>query len=487
MSVRSDVSLAPESEAPELEAIETEYPVSPLEAIPVPHTDREIHSLVWKLAWPSVTTMLLQSFNSLMDTFFVGHLPNGAQALAATGTGGGIIFLMISLAMGITVGTTALVARFTGAQSHDDAVRATGQSVSLAVLLAILFGVPAYFGRGIVVGAMLNASKNPEAARLCVDFLGMALLATLPLFVWNVLQSAFRGIGDTRTPMLITFASIGTHILGDWLLIYGRFGLPRMGVAGAGVALGSSLVVGMTLFSVALWRSPILKDAFRWSYMRPDLEWYRRILKIGIPASIQALTRTFSMMLFTGMLARTIEGASAIAALQIGIRAEGIAFMPGFGYGVAASALVGQALGAHSPERAERSARAATTQAMGVMSIMAIVFYVFAYQIARAFSSDPMVIELGVSYLRINAFCEPFLALGMVLTNALQGAGETIKPTFITLFTMIVIRLPLAWFLMFHLNMQTHGAWYAMLATTVVGGLMSLALFRTGTWKRVKV
>lgn len=430
--------------------------------------------------------MLLQSFNSLMDTFFVGHLPNSKQALAATGVGGSIIFLLISLAMGVTVGTTALVARFTGAGEHDNAVRATGQSLSLSVLLALLFGFPAYFGRDILVGAMLDATKNPEAARLCAEFLGIALLAILPLFVWNVMQSAFRGIGDTRTPMLVTFASITVHIVLDWLLIYGNLGFPRMGVRGAGVALAASLVVGMAGFTVALWRSP-LREAFHREYISPRLEWFQRILKIGIPASIQALTRVSSMMLFTGMLARTVEGAAAVAALQIGIRAESIAFMPGFGYGVAASALVGQSLGARNPERAERCAWSATWQAIAIMSFMAVIFYVAAYPIARVFSSDPMVIELGVSYLRINAFCEPFLALGMILTHALQGAGETIKPTFITLFTMVITRLPIAWFLMFPLNLQTRGAWISMMVTTVVGGFMTLALFRTGGWKRIKV
>jgi putative MATE family efflux protein len=469
---------------PEIAADEYPHPV--VEPIPPPQTSRDIHQAVWRLAWPSVTMMLLQSFNGLMDTFFVGHLPNAAQALAATGAGGGIIFLMISLAMGITIGTTALVARFTGAREHDNAVLATGQSLSLGVALALLFGIPAYFGRHLLVGAMLDTTKNPEAARLCADFLGVALLATVPMFVWNVLQSAFRGIGDTRTPMMVTLASISTHILVNWLLIYGNLGFPRLGVQGAGVALAASLVVGMASFTFALWRSP-LKDAFRGDYFRPRLEWYRRILRIGIPASVQALTRTFSMMLFTGMLARTPEGAAAVAALQIGIRSEGIAFMPGFGYGMAAAALVGQSLGARDPERAERYGWAATTQAIAVMSFMALVFYIGAYPIARLFSSDPMVIELAVEYLRINAWCEPFLALGMVLNNALQGAGETVRPTFITLFTMILARLPLAWFLMFRLNLHTRGAWLSMMLTTIVGGFLTLFLYRSGTWKRVKV
>ncbi|MCS6777130.1 MAG: MATE family efflux transporter [Chloroherpetonaceae bacterium] len=450
-------------------------------------TDREIHRQVWHLAWPSVTAMLLQSFNSLMDTFFVGHLPEGAQALAATGVGGGVVFLLVSLAMGVTVGTTALVARFTGAQDPAQAARATGQSLSLAALLALLCGVPAYCWREQIVSLLLDPGRNPQASRLCVAFLGAALLATLPLFVWNVLQAAFRGVGDARTPMRVTGAAISVHVIGDWLLIYGHWGLPRMGVVGAGVALALSWCVGMFLFGVAAWRHVVLREAFRWRHWRPDVAWYGRILRIGVPASVQALVRTVSMMLFTGMLARTVEGAAAVAALQIGIRAEGIAFMPGFGYGIAASALVGQALGARDADRAERAAQAAMWQALCVMCLMATLFFAGAWPIARAFSADPQVIGLGVAYLRINALCEPFLAPGMVLTSALQGAGETVKPTLITVVTMVFLRLPLASLLMFTWNLQAVGAWWAMTVTTVAGGLMTLGLFRTGQWKRVRV
>lgn len=452
-----------------------------------PVTDREIHRQVWHLAWPSVTAMLLQSFNSLMDTFFVGHLPEGAQALAATGVGGGIVFLLVSLAMGVTVGTTALVARFTGAQEPVQTARATGQSVSLVVLLALLCGVPAYIWQEQIVGLMLDPARNPQATRLCVAFLGAALLATLPLFIWNVLQAAFRGVGDARTPMRITGAAIGVHVLGDWLLIYGHSGVPRMGVVGAGTALALSWCAGMLLFGAAAWRHATLRTAFQWRHLKPDLAWYGRILRIGVPASVQALVRTVSMMLFTGMLARTMDGAAAVAALQIGIRAESIAFMPGFGYGIAASALVGQALGARDPDRAERAARVAMWQALGVMCLMAILFVIGARSITRVFSADPQVIGLGVAYLRINALCEPFLAPGMVLTGALQGAGETVKPTLITLITMVFLRLPLASLLMFTWDLQAVGAWWAMTATTVVGGLMTLRLFQAGHWKRVCV
>lgn len=453
----------------------------------IPETNRELNHVVWTLAWPAVATMLLNTVNSLMDVFFVSHLPHAAQALAATGTGGSVLFLLVSLAMGLTVGTTALVARFTGAEDRESAVHATGQSLTLSVIVSFFVCLLFYSGRGYLVGWMLDANKSPEAARLCVQYLGAALLATMPMFVMNVLMSTFRGLGDTRTPMFITSIVVATHITFNALLINGLFGFPHMGVRGSGTALAISLCVGMVLSLIALLKWSPLADALRPEHLRLRLEWVWRILRIGIPASIQAVIRTLSMMTFSGVLARTAEHEAAIAAMQIGIRAESIAFMPGFGYSVAASTLVGQCLGARDPKRAERCAWAATWQGITVMSVMATLFFLFATPYVRIFSHDPTLLRLGTSYLRVNAFCEPFLALGMVLTGALQGAGDTIRPTYITIFTMWLVRLPLAYWLMFTCNLQAQGAWYAMTITTIIGGLMTAALFASGKWKRIKV
>src|SRR4051812_20408795 len=144
--------------------------------IPAPHTTRSLHAAVWTLAWPSVTTMLLQTVNSLMDIFFVGHLPNSAQALAATGVGGGVIFLLVSVSMGVSVGTTALVARFTGAGDPEGTTEAAGQSITLSILLGVVFGALTYLFREPLVGLMLDGHRSPDAAHLCVRFLEMAVL-----------------------------------------------------------------------------------------------------------------------------------------------------------------------------------------------------------------------------------------------------------------------------------------------------------------------
>lgn len=459
---------------------------SPARATPKPSL-HEIHHEVFALAWPSVTSMLLQTANSLMDVFFVGHLPNSSHALAATGVGGGIVFLLISISLGISVGTTALVARFTGAHDSVSRVEVVGQSLMLSTIIGLVFGLIVYLFRWQIVGLMLDVHKNAESVSLCVQFLSIVLLAAAPLFLLNVQMGAFRGIGDTRTPLLITAMTVLVHISLNSVLIYGRLGFPRMGVSGAGLALSISILVGVVLYFVAMNKHESFSLSLHSRFLRMDIIWIKRILKIGIPASIQAVIRTLGMMSFSGMLAHTVEGDAGVAALQIGIRAEAIAFMPGFGYSVAAAALVGQSLGANDPSRAERCGWAANWQAIAFMTLMAGLFYTLSDWFSHLFTSDPMVSRLSADYLRISALSEPFLALGMVLTGALQGAGDTLRPTYITFFTMWIVRIPLSWLLMFGMHMNTHGAWVAMNITTVLGGLLTAALFHSGRWKRVKI
>ena len=161
--------------------------------------------------------------------------------------------------------------------------------------------------------------------------------------------------------------------------------------------------------------------------------------------------------------------------------------MPGFGYSVAAAALVGQSLGAKRPDLAERYGWAANAQAMIVMAFMALIYFIFADHFANLFTTDMSVHRLGVQFLRLGAPFEVFLALGMVLTGALQGAGDTIRPTIITFVTMWVMRIPLGILLMFGLHMNTLGAWWAMNVTTLIGGVWVVFLFKSGKWKKIKV
>ncbi len=439
------------------------------------------HRAVWRIAWPSVLTFALMTTNSIVDRVFVGRL--GSGALAAVGVGGQVMFVMVSLSMAITVGTTALVARFTGAESTGEAERAAGQSIGLGALV----GVVCAAGIFLIMGPLLRAmGVSGSAALQCRSFLTFALPGMIPGNVGAVAGSVFRGLGDTRTPLKAMVMANVVHIVGDWTLMLGHWGAPKMGLAGGGLAMSLGMVVSMVIYIVMLRRSP-LGGCLRLSHLAPSVSWAWRILRIGIPAAVSALLRTTSMLGFTGMLSRTPEGLAAVAALPIGLTAESIAFMPALGYSIAASALVGQALGAKSAKNAERLGWCATYQGVAIVSVMGVVFYVLAVPFARMISNDPVVVGIAAKYLRIMAISEPMLGFGMILTGALQGAGDTVRPTVATAISFWVFRLPLTYLLALGLGYGATGAWIAMSATTVLGGALAIALFKDRKWQKARV
>jgi putative MATE family efflux protein len=463
-----------------------------------------IHRAVLAVAIPSVATMLLQTTNGLLDSFFVGTL--GPDALAAITVGSSLMFALMSAAMAVSVGTTALVARFVG-EGHiqqgenvregdisGDAVTATRQSLILGVVFAVLVGLPMYFLREPLLTALGLVAAAHE---LSATYLSIIIFGMPSMFLMFILNGAFRGLGDTVRPFWVSLAANIIHVIFNYLLIFGKFGFPKLGLAGGAIALVISQVASTVIYLLFL-RQTSLAPALTGGW-KLDLDWAKRICRIGIPASVQQIIRVGSMLAFQGLLARTDASSAAIAALGVGLRFESIAFMPGFGYSIAASAFVGQNLGAGKIERANAGAWAATWQAVGIMTFMGLVFAAAAEPFARLFirhgaAETPMdtalvneTILLTVAYLRIAIWSEPFLALGMVLTGALQGAGETMSPTAITIATMIFVRLPLGWLFLFGLHLPTTAGWWAMTITTIVQGILMVWVFRKGRWRTVKV
>jgi putative MATE family efflux protein len=443
-------------------------------------TTRGLHQVVWKLAWPSVLTMLLQTVNSFTDRFFVGHL--GSDALAAVGVAGQLMFLLFSIGMSISVGTTALVARFSGAGQLDDATIAANQSVWIAGIASVSCVALMLPLRGILVAQM---HLDGPAQTLCVQYLTLTILGVPFLFLMLLLGGVYRGLGDTVTPLLVMIGVNIIHLGGDFLLIFGHGGFPKLGLPGGALALLCSQVVGATLYLLFLRRSSVAGLITR--KKRLEMIWAQRILKIGIPVALQNVSRVLSMLLFTGVLARTPQATAGVAALTIGLTAESLAFMPGFAFSTAAGTLTGQNLGAHNPNRAERAAYAALYQGLAVMFVMGAIFFTFARQFSHLFTHDEHVVPLSVAYLRISALSEPFLGVGMILTGALNGAGDTRAPAWLSALTMWLVRLPLAILLAQILGYGAVGAWWAMATSTVLGGIGAWWLFTRGRWKTVTV
>lgn len=439
-----------------------------------------IWATVWWLAWPSAVTMLLQTANMLIDAAFVGRL--GAAALSAVGLAMQIMFVLMAISTAVSVGTTALVARFVGANEPRNAEQAVRQAILLAVAVSVLSGTLMFFLGPTLIEAM---GGRGESLRLGVTYLNVLLLGVTPFYLMFVLSGVFRGIGDVRTPLMIMAVVTVISVVGDYLLIFGIGPFPRLGVMGAAIANATSRTVAAVMFFAYLPKSS-LAGALRGSW-RPAWHWFKRILNIGTPVAVQGLLRTGASMMYVSILGLTAQATAAIAALTIGIRTEALAFMPGVAFSVAATSMVGQNLGARQPERAEQSAWAAAWQGIWVMGAAGLLFILFAHPIASVFTNDPKVLPFAATYLQINGISEPFLALGMILTGALQGAGETRLPTAATIVTMWFIRIPLTYYLTISLGLGPLGAWIGMSGSTILGGLAAAGIFKWSRWKNIQV
>jgi putative MATE family efflux protein len=442
-------------------------------------TEGPIARSVWNLAWPVVITNVLFSATGLINVKFVGSL--GKDALAVVGRSEQILFLFMAIVNSVSVGTSALVARSIGEDNARGAETAARQSLIMTVCGAILSAFVLWFlGHPILL--LMNAHGADLA--LSAQYLRIIALVQVQVYLIIVISAIYRGLGDTRTPMYLMIVLNVLQVLGDWALIFGH-GFPRLGVLGAAYSWLFSRSIGAVLCLVFLWRSP-LPGAMRGS-LQPRWDWFRRIWAIGIPTAIQQLVRMTGSMVFFAFLGALPNGTASVAALTLGLRIESIAFMPGFAYSMAAITMVGQNLGARQPDRAEKAGWMCAWQAMGVMAIAGACFIIFPRAIVHFFTFDAEVVPLGIGYLIANGMAQPFLSLGIALSGALQGAGETRLPAWITFFTMWFIRVPLTWVFALWLEWGTMAAWGVMAVTNISYGLLITAFFKRGKWKNKEI
>ena len=446
-------------------------------------TDGHIWTAVWYLAWPSVISTVMASLYNFINRMFLAHVPNAQDALAASGIGGNALNFQMALTFGLSAGTAALVSRFLGEERIEDAEQAARQSLIVSVIAAILTGVPLALSARFLVE--LIGAKD-AVIPLAASYTAIISWASIPLFINFIATTVLRSQGDVRSPLFAGGTMILVNVLLDWLLIFGFWHVPAMGIRGAALATGISRLVGTTLTLYFLRRS-ILGGAL--SHWRLDLSWLGRILWIGWPASVQNVIWSVSSALFMRILSMLPSGQStaAQAAYTVALTVESLAFQPGIAYSMAATPLVGQNLGAGKPDRAAHSAWVATGQAVVIMTLTGATFLLIPHSLAAPFSKDAALVPIIVAYLRINSFSEPFLALNMVLRGALQGAGDTIVPMIITGSSLLLIRVPLAWLFAIHLRMGAAGAWWAVSLTCCLSGILMMLWFRTGGWRNRQV
>lgn len=456
------------------------------------------HRVVWALAWPAVALNSLQVVNSLLDGGFVGHLDKAS--LVAYGGMTPVLFLMFSFAMSLATAATALVSRAYGAGDPAEYKMATRQSLSLSIVGGFLLSGVCWLLAPWFASQLLPASATESVPKMA-EFFRIYALGLPAIFVIQALAGSLRGVGDTRSPMVISGFQILLHIALNFVLIFPAREVGIFPIPGAGMGLSGAA----TALTVSAWVSAIIYLAFagrtrlgrQWNVSIPKWAWVTRVIRIAVPAAIMSVLRVGSLTAFQLVLTRVPDGESAIAALRAAFAIESMMFMPSFGLSMAASALVGQSLGMKQPDRAERLAWTAGHHAGIVTMVLAVPIFIYAEAIAGVMLGDKQaVIDQAASLIRWLCVTEVMFAYAMVMIGAMQGAGDTKRPMWLTIICMWMLRVPMAYVLAlpssaaifgWGIGMGAVGAWIAMSLTQAVQGVLSIIYFKQGRWKTVKV
>jgi putative MATE family efflux protein len=443
------------------------------------YTKAPIGRAVVLLAIPMVLEMLMESVFAVADIFFVGHL--GANAVATVGITESLMTIVYAVAIGLSIGATATVARRIGEKDADGAARAGVQSIVLGVIVAVVVGtVGAVFAPRLL--SIMGASDDVIAigARFTRVMLGGSGTVLL-LFLIN---AVFRGAGDAAIAMRVLWLANAINITLGPCLIFGVGPFPRLGVAGA--AIGTTIGRGTGVL-YQLYR--LTRGDGRVTVRRPHLTLdpavMRGILRVSGTATFQNFIATASWMGIIRIL--TGFGSAAVAGNTIGIRIIMFALLPSFGVSNAAATLVGQNLGAGRPDRAEQAAWKAGLYNTFCLVTVGAVFLLFAPALIAMFTSDADVAPYGIRCLRIIAGGFLFYGYGMVLTQAFNGAGDTRTPTLISLMCLWLWELPLAWTLAYPIGFGPTGAFIAVSVAFSTLALVSAVLFKQGHWKTRRV
>jgi putative MATE family efflux protein len=427
------------------------------------------------LAIPMMLEMAMESIFAVVDIAFVSRL--GTDAVAAVGITEALVTVLYAAAIGLGMGITAMVSRRIGARDVQGAAEVTGQSIWIGVLMSVgvaVFGVT--FARDLLV--LMGASDG--VIEQGVGFTAVLLGGSFSIVFLFLLNAAFRGAGDATVALRALWIANGCNIVLDPCFIFGLGPFPEMGVTGAAVAttIGRGIGVAYQLWYL-LRGSGRLAFAVRHLRFIPSLAW--RLLRISLGGIGQFLIATASWIGTMRIVA--MFGSPAVAAFTIALRAMEFIFLPAWGLGNAAATLVGQNLGAARPDRAERSAWRASKYNAVFMGVTAVFLFVFATAITGWFTNDADVLRIGTHCLQILALGFPLYAVGMVVVQAMNGAGDTETPMTLNLVSFWLVQIPLAFMLATRTALGPEGAFIAIVVSESLLTVLSVIVFRRGGWK----
>ncbi len=439
--------------------------------------------VVLKLAIPAVISNILYTFQNIVDMIMIGHYRDPKVSISAVGLGGMTYFLFFPLIMGLTTGGVAVIARRFGERNYVDARRTMEDLYAVLMLVAVPISLFAVF-YGWTVPYLLGAGKEVviQAYRY---IMGVFLFYPFAVFMISY-QSAIRAAGDTKTPMVVDLFANIWNVFWNYTLIFVNFGFPELGVFGAAIATGSSYLFGSVIYLYLQKSGRLIISPNLLSERRVDTKRIIKLFRIGIPAGIERGMWSITSFIYADIII-SVGGSLGYAAFQVGLRAESLAYMPGFGFSIAATTLVGQYLGMRDVAGAKKAAYEASKLCAIFMGFAGLVMILFPSYLSLLFTDDMRIVKLSALYLFMMGFTEPFLGVLFTLAGGMRGAGYTTMPMIINLSGLLGIRIGLALLFAYPLALGLMGVWLGMMVETYIRALWMYLEFRRGKWSRVRV
>ena len=438
-------------------------------------TSGSLNRAILLLAIPMILEMVLESLFAVVDVFWVGRL--GADAVATVGLTESLLSLIFAIGLGLSLSTTAMVARRIGEKDPEAAAVAGVQAIILGLTVSLLVGAPcvAYAPRLLqLMGASPQIIRvGSRYARIALGGGGVILM----LFLNNAI---FRGAGDAAIAMRLLWVSNIINLVLDPCLIFGWGPFPKLGVTGAALATFTGRSIGVLYQFYRLLRGTERIRILR-RQIKVNLRVLLRLLRVSLTGILQFAIAHTSWIGLVRIV--SIFGSAALAGYTIAIRILIFVILPSWGLSNAAATLVGQNLGAKQPERAQISVWRTGFYNMLFLGIIGVIFLLFATPIIRLFSNDPVVVPLAATCLRILSYGNIGYAYGMVMLQAFNGAGDTVTPTYVHFFGFWVLEIPLAYFLAITAQMGANGVYISIVVAEAAIAAAGILLFRRGRWK----
>jgi putative MATE family efflux protein len=443
------------------------------------YTTGGIGRAILLLSIPMVLEMSMESVFAVVDIFFVSKL--GTEAVATIGITESLLTLLYAIAIGLSMATTAMIARRVGEKEYDKGGTIAVQAILVGILLSLPVSLLGLFFAPDLLQLMGASETIINSQYMYTTIMMSTNIVIMLIFIINAI---FRGAGDAAIAMRVLWIANLINIILDPCLIFGLGPFPEMGVAGAAIATSIGRGIGVIYQMIALSRGSGRIRIHR-KNLHPDFKIMRRLIRLSLGGIGQFFIATSSWIGLVRIIA--IFGSTALAGYTIAIRIIVFSILPSWGMSNAAATLVGQNLGAKKPDRAERSVWISAYVNMFFMIIVAVIFVIFARPLVAFFTNETDVIDIGAKALRYISYGYIFYAYGMVMTQAFNGAGDTFTPTLINLFCFWLVEIPLAYFLALEYGLKETGVFLAIITAESLVGIVGIILFKMGRWKTREV